>query len=283
MKTCGHTMGTPKMDAFQAMQFFADLGHQGIEFRCAADGQVNPDTYEPGLGKRLLATAKELRIEVACLTPYYKNYVDPDTRPGELAGMRKIIDIAADLHCSRVRSYGGIMPTERFPLQTTWDRTVSGIQEVADHAAPRGVTIVVETHIGSLTLTAADTARMVQDVARDNVGILFDYAWVHYAAAESAEDAVALCGPYIRHCHTKDWTYEDGDRNKRRSALMGQGHVDWPQALAAIKRTGYSGYVSDEYEKYWYDHLPEPQIGMKHNLDYVRRAWPAGEEERHDS
>lgn len=275
-------MGTPKMDAFQAMQFFAELGHDGIEFRCAADGQVNPDAYDPNWGQSVLRMAQELGIEIACLTPYYKNYVDPGCRAAEVAGMQKVIDIAADLHCTRVRSYGGIMPTDSFPFETTWERTVLGIQEVADYAAARGVEIVVETHIGSLTLTAAQTVKMVQDVARSNVGILFDYAWVHYAGEETAVEAVRLCGPHIRHCHVKDWTYEAGDRDKRLSALMGRGHVDWPQALAALGRVGYSGYLSDEYEKYWHDHLPEPQVGMKHNLEYVRHAWPTVEEKRND-
>ena len=122
-------------------------------------------------------------------------------------------------------------------------------------------------------MAAVKAAVMVEDVARDNVGILFDYAWVHYAGKECAAAAVQLCAPHIKHCHVKDWTYVDGQRDNRRSALMGQGHVDWPAAIAALKQAGYDGYLSDEYEKYWYDHLPEPEVGMKHNLDYVRNAW----------
>jgi len=268
-------MGTPKMDATQAMEFFASIGHDGIEFRCADDGQVNPEAYDSAWGARVLAKAQTLGIEVACLTPYYKNYVDPALRESEIQGMRRVIDIATELECPRVRSYGGVMPTDTFDDQTTWERTVSGIQEVADYAASKAIDICIETHIGSLTLTAADTVRMIQDVQRENVGILFDYAWVHYAGQETAPEAIKLCAPYIRHCHIKDWTYEEGDRDKRRSALMGEGAVDWEPAIEALKQTGYSGYVSDEYEKYWYDHLPEPNVGMKHNVEYVRSRWQA--------
>ncbi len=273
MKTCGHTMGTPKMDAFAAMEFFASIGHDGIEFRCAGDGLLNPDAYTPEWGQRVRERAQSLGLEIACLTPYYKNYVDPAQRESEMAGMRKMIDIAADLGCTRLRSYGGPMPTEQFDHQITWARTVEGVQEVADYAAAKGVTICIETHIGSLTLTAAETVKMIEAVDRPNVGILFDYAWIHYAAEEHAEEAVEMCAPYIRHCHVKDWSYTHDDREQRHSELMGQGEVDWPVALAALKREGYDGYLSDEYEKYWYDHLPEPQVGMKHNLGYVRRVW----------
>ena len=39
-----------------------------------------------------------------------------------------------------------------------------------------------------------------------------------------------------------------------------------------VREIGYTGYVSDEYEKYWYpDDLPEPEIGMKHNLEFVKK------------
>ena len=58
---------------------------------------------------------------------------------------------------------------------------------------------------------------------------------------------------------------------KKKSCLMGEGTVRWEEALAALRDIGYTGWVSDEYEKYWYpEDLPEPEIGMKHNLDYVK-------------
>ncbi|MBQ7649731.1 MAG: hypothetical protein IJS15_02165, partial [Victivallales bacterium] len=72
--------------------------------------------------------------------------------------------------------------------------------------------------------------------------------------------------------HIKDWTLESRIPLKKTSCLMGEGTVRWPEALKALKEIGYTGYVSDEYEKYWYpDDLPEPEIGMKHNLDYVKK------------
>ena len=53
---------------------------------------------------------------------------------------------------------------------------------------------------------------------------------------------------------------------------MGEGTVRWPEALQALREVGYTGYVSDEYEKYWYpQELPEPEIGMKHNLEYAKK------------
>ena len=59
---------------------------------------------------------------------------------------------------------------------------------------------------------------------------------------------------------------------KKKSCLMGEGTVRWQEALEELKKVGYTGYVSDEYEKYWYPaELPEPEIGMKHNLEYAKK------------
>ena len=110
-------------------------------------------------------------------------------------------------------------------------------------------------------------------VGLENVGILFDYAWIYWARAESPAEAVNLCAPYLRHVHYKDWlidwNLEGGDQRKAR--LMGEGSVPWPEVFAALEEVGYDGWITDEYEKYWHPELPEPGEGMRRNLAYVRK------------
>ncbi len=77
--------------------------------------------------------------------------------------------------------------------------------------------------------------------------------------------------PYLFHCHVKDWIVEDKSKNKKRSRLLGEGELPWPTVLKALLEIGYEGYISDEYEKYWYPKLlPDAEIGMKHNLEYLK-------------
>ena len=268
MRLCGHTMGTPGMDLARALSFFGEIGCQGIEVRCAGDGQLDPERADAATIAGAREAAAAAGVAFACLTPYYRNFVDPAAREGEMAGMRRSIDLAAALDCPLVRAYGGILPPAGLSHAETWRRTVEGLREAADYAGERGVGLAIETHGGSLTLTATQAAEMARDVNRSNVGILFDYVWVNLAGEESLADAVRLCAPWIRHAHVKDCVV-DRQAGKTAPRLLGEGEIDVAGLVRALHAAGYAGYLSDEYEKYWHPELPQPEVGMRKNAQYL--------------
>ncbi len=274
IKFAGHTMGAPKCDIHQALDLFKSIGYDGIEVRVAADGQIDSEKITDDEAKALYAEASGKGMEFACLTSYYQNFVNLEKRDGVIANLKRVVEIAALLHCPLVRVYAGIEPfrEQGIWLCDCWTRTVTGIREVALYAAQFGVRLCIETHIGSLAMTVREAIRLVEDVNMANVGILLDYAWVELAGVESGAEAIRKAARHIFHVHIKDWKLETRTPLKKSSCLMGEGTVRWPEALAALKEIGYTGYVSDEYEKYWYpQELPEPEVGMKHNLEYVKQ------------
>ena len=263
-------MGVPKLDIFEAIDLFAEIGYDGIEVRVQHDGQINASTYTAELGRRILRRLADRGLEICCLTPYCRDFVHPEEREAELAAFRRVIDIAAKLRCPIVRSYGGISVPEGEEEEAYWNRTVSGIRACAAYAQERQISIAVETHLGSLTFSATDTLKMIQAVDRPNVGVLFDYAWVDLRAEETPEAAFDMIRPHLLHCHVKDWVVHERETMEKTSCLMGEGDVPWPPMLQMIAQSGYDGYVVDEYEKYWYDHLPDAAVGMRRNLEYVQ-------------
>jgi L-ribulose-5-phosphate 3-epimerase len=267
MRFCGHTMGTPNYDAIQAMRLLKDIGCDGIEFRCADNGHINTETLSPERAKEIAGAAREIGIEVACLTPYYQDYVRADARPKSIAGMKRAVEAAAALSCPLVRAYGGILPPAGVTREAAWQAAVSAVQEIGRFAAPRGVSLCVENHIGTLTMSAADTVQFVRDVGLVNVGILFDYAWVYVAGHESAAHAVEMMRPHLLHAHVKDWIFPEPTLDKRQACLMGEGAIDWRTVLLLLDRAGYEGYLCVEYEKHWVPSLPDASIGM---LQYVQ-------------
>jgi len=269
MKLCGHTMGTPKRNIFEAIELFSKIGYDGIEIRCAADGHVDPERITNPEIEKIKAAASAAGLEIACLTPYYKDYVAPEAREKSLAGMRRTIEVAEALGCGRVRSYGGITPPPGVSAREVWDKTVSAMKELGRFAADHGVTICIENHAGTLTMSAEDTTNFVKDVGLESVGILYDQAWVEVAGKETIEEAVRMMAPYIKHAHVKDWKFIGGDRQNRKACLMGEGDIDWPQTIRCLKEAGYDGFLSDEYEKHWVPELPDAAVGMKYNRDYV--------------
>jgi len=267
MRFCGHTMGTPNYDALQSMRLFKDIGCDGIEFRCAENGHINTETIPPDRVKEIAAAARDIGIEVACLTPYHQDYVRPEARPKSIEGMKRAVEVAASLGCPFVRAYGGILPPAGFSRETAWKEAVSAIREIGQFAGSLGVSLAVENHIGTLTMSAADTVQFVREVGLTNVGILFDYAWVCVAGKESASQAVEMTRPYLLHAHVKDWIFPDPTMDKRQACLMGEGAIDWRTVLLLLDQAGYNGYLCVEYEKHWVPALPDASIGM---LQYVQ-------------
>lgn len=269
----GHTMGAPSCDIFGCIKLFKKIGYDGIEVRVADNGQIDSETITDQQARQIYEAARGEGMEFSCLTSYYQNFASYEQREEVIQNLKRVIQLADILQCPMVRVYGGV-EANQLPgmwFNDVWSRTVSGIRETAEYAAQFGVKICIETHIGSLTMSIRDTLRMVEDVNMSNVGILFDYAWVELAGEEFGREAVRRAAGHIFHVHIKDWKLESRIPLKKTSCLMGEGTVAWEETLAELKRTGYTGYVSDEYEKYWYPQdLPEPEIGMRHNLEFVK-------------
>ncbi len=272
MQYAGHTMGVPSLNLQGAMSLFSELGFDGVEIRCAKDGQLDTETVDQAYLELIKQWSDDLELAISCLTSYYRDFVT-ERRDSEILALKRVVQIAYELRCPLIRLYGGTEPSPRgYSLSETWDRTVSGIRELADYAEARGICCCIETHVGSLSYSIEDSVRMVREVDRKNVGLLLDFAWVYMAGATDARSVIDLCKPYLLHCHYKDWRITSREGHVVREArLMGEGDLPWKDVLMALRESGYDATMTDEYEKYWHpDRLPDAREGMKKNLEFVR-------------
>lgn len=269
MKLCGHTMGTPDRSIFEAIEFFASLGLDGIEIRCAADGHLDPETVDPFRLELIANAAHREGLAIVCLTPYYKDFSSPEATEATLDGIHRTCIVAQHLECRLVRASGGIWPMGEREREDLWECTRVGLQKAADIAIQHNVRLALENHSSTLTQTAADTVAMVQQVDRPNFGILMDHFWVVAAGQEDPLDAVRLQAPYVLHCHVKNLEWVDG---KPQATFLDEGEIDWLPVLRILEEHGYDGHLSDEYEKFWRPDLPEPEEGMVRNARYLRET-----------
>ena len=275
MKLCGHTMGTPGLDIFGAIDLFAELGLQGIEVRCAQDGHINLQTLTEDEARQIRDHAEARGVNVACLTPYYKNFSSEGAAQATLAGFRAAVQAANWLDCRIVRAMSGVWPMEGREKADVRARTIAGMRQAGDIAAEAGIKLAVENHIGTLTMGAEETARFVEAVDHPHVGILLDFYWNLMAGDDVAAfgefgnvaKAIGIQAPWILHCHVKNLVWEGGEH---RTVLLDEGIIDWREVVAHLCKAGYEGYLSDEYEKHWKPELPEPEVGMRRNVEYLR-------------
>ncbi len=275
MKTCGHTMGVPDMPLAEAVAFFAEIGHDGIEIRCADDGQLQPERATDEELSQVAEMMKAAGLEVACLTPYWGAWYTADERRASVEGLAAVARAAARLGCRIVRVISGRWPVEGMSFREALSMAAEGLREAGERAAEHGVTLAVETHGGQVAFNTEATLELIEAVGHPAVGVLLDYYWLWVAGDDDPDECVPRLAGRIVHVHVKDGV-RDGERP--RSVPLGEGQIPWPQVLAHLVRAGYDGFVSDEYEKKWRPELPDPRVAMAENARRLRE-WIAQAEQ----
>ena len=287
MRLAGHTLGTPEQTVPEALALFAAAGLDSAEV-------IYQDDYRSGLPLRDRRTAEQARrasddtgIPIVGLTPYTTGINALDDGPWRTAvdEFRGAIEIAQIVGADRVRVYAGSWHPGDQDHATHWDRLVEALRTLAPEASAAGVRLCVENHFGTMTQSAAETARLVREVAHDAVHVLYDQANLTFAHDEPYDEALRLQGDLVGHVHVKDLVFTDPDAPFRatetarvsasertvRSRVVGDGVVPWADILSALATLGYDDVLSLEYEYRWHPaDLPDPTIGFARAAQVLR-------------
>jgi L-ribulose-5-phosphate 3-epimerase len=279
MRLAGHTLGTPEQTVPEALALFAAAGLDAAEV-------IYQDDYRSGLPLRDRRTAEQARrasddtgIAIVGLTPYTTGINALDDRPWRTAvdEFRGGIEIAQIVGADRLRVYAGSWHPGDNDHAAHWNRLVEALRTLAPEASAAGVRLCVENHFGTMTQSAAETARLVREVDHHAVRVLYDQANLTFAHDESYEEALRIQGDLVGHVHVKDLVFTDPDAPFRatetarvsasertvRSRVVGDGVVPWTDILPALATLGYDDVLSLEYEYRWHPaDLPEPTIGF---------------------
>ncbi len=120
-----------------------------------------------------------------------------------------------------------------------WQWAVEGIQEIADFAKPKGVTIGLEplNRFETNFLNRHDQAiRLMQDVGRSNVGVTLDTFHINIEEEDPLQ-SLRNTADYLVDVHIAD--------NNRRPP--GEGSYDWKAVIDTLKDIGYDGYLTSEF------------------------------------
>ena len=135
----------------------------------------------------------------------------------------------------------------------------NGCRMVTEYAVQKGIATMVENH-GYFCQDSVRVEKLVNEVANPNFGLLVDMGNFMCADDEPAK-AVGTVAKYAKHVHAKDFHKKSGNGpnpgdgffrtrggDYLRGAVVGHGDVPVYQCVQTLKRSGYNGYVTIEFE-----------------------------------
>ncbi len=199
----------------------------------------------------------------------------------QIETLKKEIDIAARLGVKNMRHD----VTRGFPEGWKGKRTfcvvlkhvVPAIREIADYAQQYGIKTSLENH-GFYMQIPKRVQRLIETVSHENYGLTLDIG-NFLCLNEQPVNAIKILAKYAIHVHLKDfhikpkrqappaeqgWIYTPKSIAIR-GAILGHGDIDLPACISLLRKSGYNGWLSLEFEG-----LEESCMGVAFGLDYAK-------------
>lgn len=168
----------------------------------------------------------------------------------EMTRAQGCVDLAAALGARAIRIFvGGHQP--HFSDVPHEDRyaIVRFVRTLCTYAAQKHIEIWAETH--SSHSTAAAMRALADAVCMDNLRVIWDV--LHSLEfREAPSDSVCLLGPLLAHVHLKDARpSDDPEATQYIHTALGAGTMPLAEVLSLLRKIGYDGYLSLEWELPW--------------------------------
>ena len=238
-----------------------DMGFDGIEFT----------DLTPPEGLTAEEYAEEIRSECEKYSlPVISYTVGADllkfsgyNNDEEISRVCSKLDIAKILGAPTLRHDAAWGIPDTFPPSAGFENVLpllaDSCRKITQYAKELGIGTMVENH-GFFCQRSERVERLINAVDDANFGALIDIGNFSCADENNAV-AVGNLMPYAKHIHAKDFHIKSGSEadpgegffrskagNYLRGAIIGQGNVPVYQCLGIIKRSGYDGFLSIEFE-----------------------------------
>jgi len=192
---------------------------------------------------------------------------DEKTRLEAIAEVKKCMDWAASVDCDKIGVWFGQDGFDypfQMDYQEAWQQLIDGLRECCDYR--KDIDLVLEyklkeprTHL--FVTTAGKTRLLINEVDRENIGILCDLGHAQ-AAGENVADGIATSGDLLLGIHIND-NYCQWDDDM----MYGSLHtIESIEAMYWLDRVGYDYY-------YTFDMNPYREDGIKmaqESVDWVK-------------
>lgn len=161
--------------------------------------------------------------------------------------LEKHLDAANYLGVETIRVFASLIP-EQYIDEKVIRQAIDNIRKARPLVEKTSVKLGVENHFG-ITSTAEDVLQILNAVQSPQVGVTFDPA-NFVVSKEDPVSAGKKLASQIIHTHLKDCVYTGKGRWYGYEFVdLGAGLVDYRNVFSNLKKGGYEGYLSLEYER----------------------------------
>ncbi|HEU5051725.1 MAG TPA: sugar phosphate isomerase/epimerase family protein [Hanamia sp.] len=254
------TLGCPDWDFTKITDFAVQHNYEGIEMRGLLhemDLTKCPEFNSAQNISNTLSLMKGKNLAFVDLGSSTNLHIsDLRERTKNLNEAKRFIDLAEKINCPFVRVFPNQIPANQDKNETI-DLIIKGLTELGNYAKGSNVKVLMETH-GDL-VWSNDLKKIMVSAFNDHTGLVWDITNMWSVTKEPPEEVYKRLKKYICHTHVKDLKMENG---KEHYVLLGQGEVPIFTAIDALRKGGYKGYYSFEWEKLWHPEIADPEIAI---------------------
>ncbi len=251
-----------------------ELGFDGIEFIDLTPAQWEKLGVSSALECAALIrnTCAKLGLDVVAYTVGADLYgQDPEK---EVTRLRACVDVAVALGAPVMRHDAAFGTSTAHPegWREVVEKIAPYIRRITEYAQGKGVRTCTENH-GFFLQAPNRVEALIRTVNHQNYGWLCDMGNFLCDDADPAT-AVKIAAPYTFHVHAKDFLFKDGSMGQApagffetnggnfiRGTVVGHGVVPVAQCIRTLRKAGYDGYLSIEFEG-MEENIPALQSGL---------------------
>lgn len=186
----------------------------------------------------------------------------PEKRAVRVHFLKRCVDIARELQSDAVSFWAGIV-RDGAPDDVAFERLAAGVQEVLDYGQANSVKLAFEPEPGMLVQTFDDYRELLSRVDGPGFGLCVDIGHVHCLEERPIAD-------YLREWRDRIYTIhiEDMVKGVHDHLRFGEGTIDFPPVLSALREIAYQGGLNVELSRH--SHIA-PEV-LRESFEFLNRC-----------